>query len=310
MYPHAVLLPDQVLLPTPVIAAPAATFERLLAAVEAHLFECTSALRQQAHTEVGKAIAYHLHSGGQRIRARLAIHAGLSLQLAREDIIALASTVELLHNASLIHDDLQDGDTLRHGVATVWAAFGANTAICAGDLMLAAAYGALGALGAPGALSGAARLPALLSLTVARTASAIHGQCMDLRGPTGPDLASYEAMAMAKSGALLSLPTELALLAAGRVDLLGSARRAAESFAVGYQIVDDIEDIDIDANPLKKTASFNIVLMQAGEQVAARAAAVRLAHVHFERAISAAGELPDGSGDLLIALAQRLARRL
>ncbi|WP_426112369.1 polyprenyl synthetase family protein [Massilia sp. PWRC2] len=292
------------LLPTPVIAAPAATFERLLAAVEAHLFESTAALKQPVHADVGKAIAYHLHSGGQRIRARLAIHAGLSLQLAGDDIIALASAVELLHNASLIHDDLQDGDTLRHGAATVWAAFGANTAICAGDLMLAAAYGALGAF------SAAARLPALLSLTVARTARAIHGQCIDLSGPTGSDIASYEAMAMAKSGALLSLPTELALLAAGRVDLLGSARRAAESFAVGYQIVDDIEDIGIDANPLKKTASFNIVLLQAGEQAAARAAAVRLAHLHFERAISAAGELPDGSGDLLIALAQRLARRL
>ena len=314
MYAQAVLPSDQVLIPTPSIPASITTSERLLGAVELNLLPCKE---QWPQSDAAAAAAYHLRSGGQRVRARLAIHAGLKLQLAHGDIIALATTAELLHNASLIHDDLQDRDALRHGVATVWSLFGDNTAICAGDLLLASAYGALGTFGQP------ARLPALLNLTLAHTARAIHGQCTDLAGPKRHDIASYEAMAMAKSGALLSLPTELALLAAGRADVLASARCAAESFAVGYQIVDDIDDIGIDSDPLKVAHSFNIVLLlqagaQANEQMrdpasdqsAARAAAVQLARQHFERATIAAAELPDGSGDLLLTLISRLAQRL
>lgn len=312
MYAQAALPSYSVPILMPSIAAAAATFATfatLLAAVERNLLRCTGAQEQRTPSDADMASAYHLRSGGQRVRARLAIHAGFNLRLPPGDIVALATTAELLHNASLIHDDLQDRDTLRHGVATVWSAFGDNTAICAGDLMLAAAYGALAEF------SQASRLPALLKLTMARTATAIHGQCVDLSGPARHDIASYEAMAMAKSGALLSLPTELALLAAGRLDAMASARYAAESFAVGYQIVDDIDDIGIDADPLKIARSFNIVLLlqaggQVGNQAGARAAAVQLAQQHFERAAAAAGALPDATGELLTALISRLAQRL
>ncbi|MBG6219643.1 MULTISPECIES: polyprenyl synthetase family protein [unclassified Janthinobacterium] len=303
MYAQAIPSPHQVLIPRPAPATAVATFGSLLDAVELDLFH--SVASHMPPSDAATAAACHLRSGGQRVRARLAIHAGLSLQLAPGDIVAIATTVELLHNASLIHDDLQDRDLLRHGVATVWSAFGDNTAICAGDLMLAMAYGALGAV------TQTSLLPALLNLTLAHTSKAIHGQCLDLAGPQHDDVASYESMARAKSGALLSLPTELALLAAGRAEAMPNARYAAESFAIGYQIVDDIDDIDIDSDPLKIARSFNIVLMlQAGGQASARAAAVKLAQHHFGCAAAAAAELPGGTGDLLTTLIQRLAQRL
>ena len=56
------------------------------------------------------AAAYHLGAGGRRIRARLALDAGSCLGLSARDAVAIASTCELLHNASLVHDDLQDRD--------------------------------------------------------------------------------------------------------------------------------------------------------------------------------------------------------
>lgn len=305
MYAQAALRSHQVPITTSAIATSAAALESVLGAVERNLFRCICSRPQSVVSDAGIAVDYHLRGGGRRVRARLAIHAGLSLHLASGDIVALATTAELLHNASLIHDDLQDRDRLRHGVASVWSAFGDSTAICAGDLMLAAAYGALGEV------TQVALLPGLLNLTLARTAKAIHGQCMDLAGPVRNDIASYEAMAMAKSGALLSLPTELVLLAAGRSDSLASAQRAAESFAVGYQIVDDIDDIGIDSVPPKIERSFNIVLLlQAGGHADARATAVRLAQQHFERAAAAASELPNGIGVLLKTLISRLAHRL
>ena len=63
---------------------------------------------------------FHLASGGSRTRAKLCIDAGLALHLSSKTIVALASTIELLHNASLVHDDLQDADISRRGRESVW----------------------------------------------------------------------------------------------------------------------------------------------------------------------------------------------
>ena len=68
------------------------------------------------------AALHHLNAGGQRIRSRLAVDSAHCLGLTARDGIALAATAELLHNASLIHDDLQDRDKVRRDCATVWVA--------------------------------------------------------------------------------------------------------------------------------------------------------------------------------------------
>ena len=65
--------------------------------------------------EAGEAASYHLRTGGNRVRAQLALHAGRALGLGVSDAVTLATTCELLHNASLIHDDLQDLDEVRRG---------------------------------------------------------------------------------------------------------------------------------------------------------------------------------------------------
>ncbi len=280
----------------------------LLVAVEHGLFQAIATDDGKINSDAANAIVYHLRSGGQRVRARLAIHAGLALQLNRADIVTLAVCAELLHNASLIHDDLQDQDVSRHGIASVWSAFGANTAICAGDLMLAAAYGRLACI------RDLRRLPQLLALMLARTGTAIHGQCMDLAGTSRQKqtIAYYEQVAMAKSGALLSLPTELVMIAAGFEQFLAVARRAADSFAVGYQIIDDIDDLDNDSSADKEQNAFNILLLleKADRTTNIRAGAYRLAQQHFAIAREAAQQLPNDCGALLLQLVQHLSARL
>jgi len=88
-----------------------------------------------------RAARYHLEAGGQRVRARLALHACEALGVVGDQAVRLAACVELLHNASLVHDDLQDKEKLRRGLPTVCAAFGPDVALCTGDLLLSAAYG-------------------------------------------------------------------------------------------------------------------------------------------------------------------------
>lgn len=205
------------------------------------------------------AAEYHLSAGGQRVRAKIALQAGLAIGLSTTNAITIAATVELLHNASLVHDDIHDHDEVRRGQQTVWLRFGVNTAICAGDLLLSAAYATLCKLEDSHALAN------MILLVHERVVAAIDGQCADLAAGTSilsDDVAAlmqYQQIAMAKSGALLSLPIELVLLAAGHQEYLPHARRAADAFAVGYQIVDDLHDLQSDVSSGAAQSAYNIV---------------------------------------------------
>ncbi len=247
-----------------------------------------------------QAAAYHLASGGQRVRARLALSAGLALGLTRHDALCLAAAAELLHNASLVHDDLQDRDALRHGQQAVWVKFGASVAICAGDLMLSAAYAALCGISEPG------KLPALLTLVHERVAGAIAGQCADLgvAASAVDSLMAYKHIALAKSGALLSLPLELVLLASGHAASAQQAREAAEAFSIGYQVVDDLADVQRDG----ESGALNsvIVLQHAGFGDQATEKAREFGLEHLNRAMALAHQLPLESGALLMELSLKL----
>jgi geranylgeranyl pyrophosphate synthase len=257
-------------------------------------------------TDAVRAASYHLASGGQRVRARLALSSGKALGLSDDDAICIASCAELLHNASLIHDDLQDGQQFRRGVETVSAAYGRHIAICTGDLLLSAAYAALSRFGNP-------RLfPALISLVHERTSSVINGQCAGLI-PTGravADMALYERIAAAKSGSLLSLPMELALAGSSNREWIEEARLAAEHFAVGYQIVDDMDDIEQDEGSLSVNAVLVLKASEQGDLRRSLSKAREYCHFHLDQAIARCGGLPDGSGALLQELAQKLRDRL
>ncbi len=248
------------------------------------------------------AAAYHLGSGGHRVRGRLALGAGLALGLSKPDALCIAAAAELLHNASLVHDDLQDRDALRHGQEAVWVQFGANVAVWTGDLMLSAAYAALCEI------TPLHKLPALLAVVHERVAGAIAGQCADLGAGAHAvdDVAAYQRIAQAKSGALLSLPLELALLASDHGAWAEHARSAAEAFSVGYQVVDDLADVERDS----QSGALNIVfvLQQAGFGFgeAAYSKARQLGCEHLDRAIALANELPRESGALLVELSLKL----
>lgn len=253
-----------------------------------------------------RAATYHMAAGGQRVRLRLALNACVALQVNANDAVAIATSVELLHNASLVHDDLQDRDPNRRGQKSVWASFGDNIAICAGDLLLSSAYAALATFSKPDLL------PALFAVTHARIALAVAGQCADLQITDAVSVTSYEQIAVAKSGALLGLPLELALIASGAPEWQSQARLAAHSFAIGYQIIDDIDDIGHDTNKGGSAPGLNIllVLKNIGDDGQALSNARGMALRHLSEAAKAAELLPMRSGSLMRELALRLSARI
>jgi geranylgeranyl diphosphate synthase type I len=238
----------------------------------------------------------HFIAGGSRVRARLALEAGVALGLSSSITIALASGCELLHNASLVHDDLQDRDAMRRNAPSMWAAHGEDAAICAGDLMLSAAYAALAQAGP--------QASRLIGHAHHRVAEVIAGQCEDLRlGGDCADMQAYERVAAAKSGPLLALPIELALIAAGNGALVDAARRAATLFALAYQMLDDLADADRDA----ANGSLNAVTVHATLGVAdPRESVRRTALARLAAFDQAARELPSGLAQTLLARAQSI----
>ena len=184
---------------------------------------------------------YHLMTGGSRIRMRVCLDMSLCLGLNDEDAMRLASAVELLHNASLIHDDIQDGDSLRRGQSAVWVKFGTNLAICTGDYLIARAFGTLANISSPNVL------PQLLEATQNAVSVTIEGQNADLTAKEHISSPNYESIAEKKAGPLLALALELPLISSGRLTEIPTAKHAASSLAIAYQILDDIKDSVEDA---------------------------------------------------------------
>jgi geranylgeranyl diphosphate synthase type II len=230
----------------------------------------------------------HLESGGGRVRARLCLATAQGLRLSPDIAVALAAATELLHNAALVHDDIQDRDSERRGHPALWVSAGVGSALCAGDLMISAAYAALSGL-TPGAPVGQAI--ALLHGAVAET---ILGQSRDLAAGSGTSFDAALTIAAAKSGPLIALPVRLALLLA-RAPGDDLARQAAAALAVGYQIADDLVDLPRD----RAAGRLNAVtaLEGAGHPLAtARAMAVAEARRHLRAAMACARSIPQNAG--------------
>jgi len=175
--------------------------------------------------------------GGKLLRPSLTCFACEAAGGEPASALPLAVALELVHNFSLVHDDIQDGDPLRRGRPTVWQAFGVPQAINTGDAMLVVALET--ALGA--ALDGEQRLSCLAAL-LRGTRIMIEGQVMDLelqKAERGEPEA-YLEMAHRKTGALIGCALELGARAAGRSELAAPHRRLGECLGLAFQIRDDI----------------------------------------------------------------------
>jgi geranylgeranyl diphosphate synthase, type I len=152
-----------------------------------------------------------------------------------------AVAVELTHNFSLVHDDIQDGDEQRHGRPTVWKLWGVGQAINAGDLLWALANNTL-AEASDRALSPRAAAASLRALNHAAVRM-IEGQHMDISFEERVDVAleEYVAMVERKTGALFGCALELGAIAAGTDESAAMAfRRLGERLGVAFQAHDDV----------------------------------------------------------------------
>ena len=86
------------------------------------------------------AAAHHFMAPGKMLRAKMALRAADALKVDRAAAMHWAAAIEVLHNASLIHDDICDGDRLRRGRPAVWSLYGRDVALTLGDWLVALAF--------------------------------------------------------------------------------------------------------------------------------------------------------------------------
>lgn len=183
----------------------------------------------------------HLSTGGKALRSLVTLRAAAALGCDPEGVVGVAAACELLHNATLVHDDLQDGDRVRRGEPSVWVRHGMAQAINVGDVLLM-----LPNLALQDSHLDPATCWYVSTAFARRSAQTASGQSLELslleECPT--DREAYLHAARGKSGSFFALPIEVAALCAGLPPEL--ARRLGDDAAdlgVLFQVRDDILDL-------------------------------------------------------------------
>jgi geranylgeranyl pyrophosphate synthase len=192
-----------------------------MAELEAHLARAVDRRPGFAAEVAGEALS----AGGKRLRPLLCF---LSAAPGAPAPLAAGVAVELVHMATLVHDDLVDGARMRRGVPSAWSVFGADAALAAGDYLFACAFAELADTGE----SGSVAMLADACLALAR------GEAMQRRQTRDPDttIEDYLARCALKTGKLFEAAC---LLGSGGDPALGCYGLA---LGIAFQIADDILD--------------------------------------------------------------------
>jgi len=178
-----------------------------------------------------------IEAGGKRLRPRLVqLTAGIGPQRDPLRAAELAAAVELLHNATLIHDDYVDESTHRRGRPTVAAAEGPERAVAVGDYYFAKATRLIAEMGNPGVTS------AVAEALEAVCASQIDDVAM--RGSYPGDRDSYMGVVRGKTASLFAAACASgALLSGASPEVVDALRRFGDLLGVAFQMADDMVDL-------------------------------------------------------------------
>jgi geranylgeranyl diphosphate synthase, type I len=175
-------------------------------------------------------------NGGKAIRPTLVLLSAQAVGGAPAAAVPAAAAVELVHNFSLLHDDVIDGDVTRRHRHTAWSVFGRNAAILAGDALLALALDVLAATGHPAAVDGIRMLSAAVQ-------DLLEGQSADLAFQRRARVEPAECVRMAegKTGALMGCACAMgASFGGGSPTQIQCLRGFGQYLGLAFQHVDDL----------------------------------------------------------------------
>jgi len=203
------------------------------------------------HEALTEAIEHLLNSGGKRLRPALALLAGAMLGADPERNVSLAAAVEMLHTATLVHDDLIDGSLLRRGMPTLNARWSPAATVLAGDFLFARAADLAASTGSIRVMSLFAR--ALMTI--------VNGEVVQQLFLNRRSLSRDEYLRRihAKTASMFELATEAAaVLACASEETVTALASYGREVGMAFQIVDDVLDFAGDPTHVGKPVGSDL----------------------------------------------------
>jgi len=207
------------------------------ALVQEDLVRVEELMRSQAderQPDLNAALQHLLSSGGKRVRPAVALLSGRMLHGDWERLVTLSAAIELLHTATLVHDDLIDGSFLRRGIATLNSQWSPAATVLTGDYIFARAA----------RLAAATDSVEVMRLFAETLATIVSGEITQLfSGRANISRENYNQRIYAKTASMFELAAAAAaLLSPVGPELVETMRGYGYSIGMAFQIVDDILD--------------------------------------------------------------------
>jgi geranylgeranyl pyrophosphate synthase len=215
-----------------IVRAAGAHVPLLLARVELRLAELAHSHGEQLGLHAGATIA----AGGKRLRPLLVLLAAGREPADPRELEACAAAVELVHSATLVHDDVLDSASLRRGLPTVWAQGGREMAVATGDLLFSRAFAELAAVGTIATVRALSRASSALA----------EGELLQREDAWDATVSveRYLYRCELKTARLFEAACELGALAAGETEAHVTALGAfGLRIGLAFQLLDDVLDV-------------------------------------------------------------------
>lgn len=235
----------------------------LLEPLAAELGQVEQKLRESQHPDypiLGEVLQHLLDSGGKRLRPALALLGGRVYGAPSARLISLAAAVEMLHTATLVHDDLVDGALLRRGSPTLNASWSAGATVLMGDYLFARSA-------VLAAETENVRVVTIFANTLTTICSGELRQVFDRhslpRVGSEPEwnatLQRYDQRIHAKTASLFSAATEAAaVLSSAPEPETEALRDYGHYLGMGFQIIDDVLDFEGEEEVLGKPVGSDL----------------------------------------------------
>lgn len=210
-------------------------------------------MRSQAedrHPDLEIVLNHLLSSGGKRIRPVVALLSGEMLNAEPESLVTLAASIEMLHTATLVHDDLIDGAILRRGIATLNSQWSPAATVLTGDFIFARAA----------KLAAETNSVAVIRLFAETLTTIVNGELTQLFSSRRvANREDYDRRIHAKTASLFELATASgALLSPASKDMVEKLRCFGNAIGMAFQIVDDILDFTGEQSSVGKPVASDL----------------------------------------------------
>jgi len=198
-----------------------------------------------------KAAAHLIENGGKRLRPYMVIKSCQVLGGTAGRAMFAAGAIEMVHNFTLVHDDIMDNDEMRHGVPTVHRKYDDALAILAGDVLFSKAFQTAAQSTIP-----PKRSMEILSRLSKACVEVCEGQVLDVKMAEGrriPTQKQYTAMIGKKTAALFDVSCAMgAICAGGRPKDIANLSSFGRNLGIAFQITDDLIGVTGDPKITKK----------------------------------------------------------